>query len=51
MKRLGVNFLILAFTLTALGILLEGGVRLLTSPGKEIDKDWVHQFIPLLGEL
>ena len=45
MKRLGVNFLILAFTLTALGILLEGGVRLLTSPEKEIDKDWVHQFV------
>ena len=45
MKRLGVNFLILAFTLTVLGILLEGGVRLIISPEKEIDKDWVRQFI------
>ena len=45
MKRLGVNFLILAFTLTVLGILLEIGIRLLSSPEKEIDKDWVRQFI------
>ena len=45
MKRLGVNFFILIFTLTSLGILLEAGSRLLISPQKEIDKDWVHQFI------
>jgi len=45
MKRLGVNFLLFAFTLVALGILLEAGVRILISPEKEIDKDWVRQFI------
>ena len=45
MKRFGVNFLILGFTLTILGILLEGGTRILISPEKEIGKDWVHKFI------
>ncbi len=45
MKRLGVNFLVLVFTLTVLGALLEGGARILFSPEKEINKDWVRQFI------
>ena len=45
MKRLGVNFLILGFTLTILGILLEVGTRILISPEKEIGKDWVRKFI------
>ena len=45
MKRFGVNFLILGFTLTILGILLEVGTRILISPEKEIGKDWVRQFI------
>ena len=47
MKRVGVNFLILAFTLAALGILLEGGIRLLSSSEIEIDEDWILQFIQL----
>jgi len=45
MKRLGVNFVVLVFTLTVLGALLEGGARILFSYEKEIDKDWVRQFI------
>ena len=45
MKRLGVNFLVLVFTLTVLGALLEGGARILFSHEKEINKDWVRQFI------
>ena len=45
MKRLGVNFLVLVFTLTVLGALLEVGARILFSHEKEINKDWVRQFI------
>ena len=45
MKRLGVNFLVLVFTLMVLGSLLEGGARILFSHEKEINKDWVRQFI------
>jgi lysophospholipase L1-like esterase len=45
MKRLGVNFLILAFTLTILGIFLEWGTRILVPHEKEINKDWVQQYI------
>lgn len=45
MKRLGANFLILVSTLVVLGILLEGGIRLLHTPEKVVDADWVRQFI------
>ena len=45
MKRLGMNFLLLGFTLIVLGVFLEGGARFLISPEKEIDKDWVNKFI------
>ena len=45
MIRLGVNFLILASTLTILGTLLELGTRILVSHEKEINKDWVRQYI------
>ena len=45
MKQLGVNFLVLGCTLILLLVLLEVSVRVLDSPKKEIDKDWVHQFV------
>ena len=45
MKRFGVNFVVLVFTLTVLGALLDGGARILFSYEKEIDKVWVRQFI------
>jgi lysophospholipase L1-like esterase len=45
MKRLAINFLVLAFTLTILGTLLEFGTRILVSHEKEINKDWVSQYI------
>jgi hypothetical protein len=45
MKRLGINFLILGFTITVLGIALEVGTRVLIPIEKEIDKDWVKKFV------
>ena len=45
MKRLGVNLFILGFTFAVLGIVLEVGTRFLVPTEKEIDKDWVKQFI------
>jgi len=45
MKRLGVNLFVLGLTFVVLGIVLEVGMRLLIPAEKEIDKDWVKQFI------